>query len=68
LPDETAGEAGQPGVDVPANRVGVLGAGLMGSEIAQAVSASGIPVTVVDIDPAALDRGAAHDAPFSEVS
>lgn len=45
---------------VPVERVGVLGAGLMGSEIAQAVAASGIAVTVVDIDPAALDRGIAH--------
>lgn len=45
---------------MPADRVGVLGAGLMGSEIAQAVSAAGIPVTVVDVDPAALERGLAH--------
>lgn len=48
------------GENVPANRVGVLGAGLMGSEIAQAVAASGIPVTVIDIDAAALERGIAH--------
>jgi 3-hydroxyacyl-CoA dehydrogenase len=45
---------------MPSDRVGVLGAGMMGSEIAQAVAASGIPVTVVDVDPAALDRGVAH--------
>jgi len=45
---------------VAADRVGVLGAGLMGSEIAQAVSAAGIAVTVVDVDPAALERGMAH--------
>jgi 3-hydroxybutyryl-CoA dehydrogenase len=54
------------GDNVPAKRVGVLGAGLMGSEIAQAVAASGIPVTVVDIDPAALARGVAHIGAIGE--
>lgn len=54
------------GESVPANRVGVLGAGLMGSEIAQAVASSGVPVTVVDIDPAALERAMAHIAAIGE--
>lgn len=41
-------------------RVGVLGAGLMGSEIAQVVAAGGLEVVLLDTDPAALDRGVAH--------
>ena len=41
-------------------RVGVLGAGLMGSEIAQVVSAAGLEVVLLDTDAAALDRGVAH--------
>ncbi len=41
-------------------RVGVLGAGLMGSEIAQVVAAAGIEVVLLDTDAAALDRGVAH--------
>ncbi|MEW6582139.1 MAG: 3-hydroxyacyl-CoA dehydrogenase family protein [Actinomycetota bacterium] len=45
---------------MPAERVGVVGAGVMGSEIAQAVASSGLAVTLVDVDPAALERGVAH--------
>jgi len=36
-------------------RVGVLGGGLMGSGIAESVARAGIPVTVRDIDEAAID-------------
>ena len=38
-------------------RIGVLGAGQMGAGIAQVASCSGYPVTMVDIDEDALDRG-----------
>ena len=38
-------------------RIGVLGAGQMGAGIAQVASCSGYPVTMVDIDGDALDRG-----------
>jgi 3-hydroxyacyl-CoA dehydrogenase len=41
-------------------RVGVLGAGLMGSEIAQVASAGGLEVVLLDTDAAALERGVAH--------
>lgn len=41
-------------------RVGVLGAGLMGSEIAQVASAAGLEVVLLDTDAAALERGLAH--------
>lgn len=37
--------------------VGVLGAGQMGAGIAQVASCSGYPVTMVDIDQTAVDRG-----------
>lgn len=43
-----------------AQRVGVIGAGVMGSEIAQAFAASGFTVTLVDVDAAALERGLSH--------
>ena len=38
-------------------RIGVLGAGQMGAGIAQVASCSGYPVTMVDIDENAVDRG-----------
>jgi 3-hydroxybutyryl-CoA dehydrogenase len=38
-------------------RVGVLGAGQMGNGIAQVVAQTGIAVTLVDISPAALEKG-----------
>jgi 3-hydroxybutyryl-CoA dehydrogenase len=38
----------------------VLGAGVMGSEIAQAAAAGGVNVLLLDTDPAALERGLAH--------
>ena len=41
-------------------RVGVVGAGVMGSEIAQAAAAAGLDVVLRDVDQAALDRGIAH--------
>jgi 3-hydroxyacyl-CoA dehydrogenase len=41
-------------------RVGVVGAGVMGSEIAQATAAAGIAVVLRDVDQAAIDRGLAH--------
>lgn len=39
------------------SRVGVVGAGTMGGGIAMALVNAGIPVTLVDIDQAGLDRG-----------
>lgn len=41
-------------------RIGVVGAGVMGSEIAQACAAAGIAVVLVDVDAAAAARGVAH--------
>jgi len=41
------------------SRVGVVGAGTMGGGIAMALVNAGIPVTLVDIDQAGLDRGLA---------
>ncbi|WP_435592938.1 3-hydroxyacyl-CoA dehydrogenase family protein [Nocardia sp. bgisy118] len=38
------------------HRVGVVGAGTMGAGIAQCVAEAGMPVTVVDPDPAAAER------------
>ena len=40
--------------------VGVVGAGVMGSEIAQVFAASGHPVVLVDVDPDGLARGLEH--------
>lgn len=40
-------------------RVGVLGAGQMGSGIAQVVASNGIPVRLIDVAQAALDKGKA---------
>ena len=38
-------------------RAGVVGAGAMGSEIAQVISSCGLPVLLVDVDQRMLDRG-----------
>lgn len=46
--------------------VAVIGAGVMGSEIAQATAAAGVRVILVDADPAALERGLAHVARICE--
>jgi 3-hydroxybutyryl-CoA dehydrogenase len=43
-------------------RAAVVGAGVMGSEIAQATAAAGVEVVLLDADPAALERGLAHVA------
>jgi 3-hydroxyacyl-CoA dehydrogenase/enoyl-CoA hydratase/3-hydroxybutyryl-CoA epimerase len=40
-------------------KAGVVGAGTMGAEIAQVISASGLPVVLKDIDQSILDRGMA---------
>jgi 3-hydroxyacyl-CoA dehydrogenase len=41
-------------------RIGVIGAGVMGSEIAQVAAAAGCATVMVDIDDAAVTRGMAH--------
>lgn len=41
----------------PVNKVGVIGAGLMGGGIAMNMANVGIPVTIVETSQAALDRG-----------
>lgn len=41
-------------------RVGVVGCGTMGSGIAEIVASHGIPVAVVDVDAAAVERGEAR--------
>lgn len=41
-------------------RIGVIGAGVMGSEIAQVAAAAGCTTVMVDIDDAAVTRGMAH--------
>ncbi|MGD9695325.1 MAG: 3-hydroxyacyl-CoA dehydrogenase family protein [Thermoleophilia bacterium] len=43
-------------------RMAVLGAGVMGSEIAWVAASGGLDVQLLDSDPAALDRGLAHIA------
>jgi 3-hydroxyacyl-CoA dehydrogenase/enoyl-CoA hydratase/3-hydroxybutyryl-CoA epimerase/3-hydroxyacyl-CoA dehydrogenase/enoyl-CoA hydratase/3-hydroxybutyryl-CoA epimerase/enoyl-CoA isomerase len=43
----------------PVNRVGVLGAGIMGAGIAEAHVRRGIPVLLLDNNPAALEKGVA---------
>jgi 3-hydroxybutyryl-CoA dehydrogenase len=44
------------------SKMAVLGAGVMGSEIAQAAAAGGVDVLLLDTDPTALERGLAHVA------
>lgn len=41
----------------PVNKAAVIGAGMMGSGISMVFANSGIPVTVLDLDQSALDRG-----------
>ncbi len=41
----------------PVNRVGVIGAGTMGGGISMNFLSAGIPVTIVEMEQAALDRG-----------
>ena len=40
-------------------KVGVIGAGTMGNGIAQACAVAGLPVVMVDVQQAAVDRGLA---------
>lgn len=47
-------------------RMAVLGAGVMGSEIAQTAAAGGVEVVLLDSDPAALERGLEHVAKIGE--
>ncbi|MBA3811613.1 MAG: enoyl-CoA hydratase/isomerase family protein [Caulobacteraceae bacterium] len=44
---------------IPVNSVGILGAGTMGGGIAMNFANAGIPVTLVEVEQAALDRGLA---------
>ena len=44
---------------LPVNRVGILGAGTMGGGIAMCFANAGIPVLLMDVDQAPLDRGLA---------
>ena len=43
--------------DLPISKVGVIGGGLMGGGIAMNMANAGIPVTIVETNQAALDRG-----------
>jgi 3-hydroxyacyl-CoA dehydrogenase len=43
--------------DLPISRVGVIGGGLMGGGIAMNMANVGIPVTIIETNQAALDRG-----------
>ena len=47
-------------------RMAVLGAGVMGSEIAQTASAGGVEVVLFDADPSALERGIDHVTKIGE--
>ncbi|MFN5901914.1 MAG: 3-hydroxyacyl-CoA dehydrogenase NAD-binding domain-containing protein, partial [Novosphingobium sp.] len=44
---------------IPINKVGVIGAGTMGGGIAMNFLSAGIPVTIVEREEAALNRGVA---------
>jgi len=48
---------GKDTADIPINKVGVIGGGLMGGGIAMNMANVGIPVTIVETSQAALDRG-----------
>ena len=54
------------GAGVEAHRIGVVGAGVMGSEIARVAAAAGLDVTLRDVDAAALRRGLDHVAVVEE--
>ena len=41
----------------PVNRIAVLGAGTMGGGITMSFASAGIPVTIIDLNPEALERG-----------
>ena len=43
--------------DLPISKVGVIGGGLMGGGIAMNMANVGIPVTIIETNQAALDRG-----------
>lgn len=49
-----------PDAAMPVRRAGVVGAGTMGGGIAMALASAGIPVTVVEAERSALDRGLAQ--------
>ncbi|MCY0903851.1 3-hydroxyacyl-CoA dehydrogenase NAD-binding domain-containing protein [Arthrobacter sp. H14-L1] len=49
-----------PGTATRVARAGVVGAGTMGGGIAMALAAAGIPVTLVEAEQSALDRGLAR--------
>ncbi len=55
LPASLAGSGAHP-----LERTAVIGAGVMGAGIATALLAAGLPVTLIDPDPAALDRAVAR--------
>ena len=42
------------------NKIGVLGAGVMGSGIAQVTATAGYETVCYDVDPGALDKGREH--------
>ncbi|TCD04090.1 3-hydroxyacyl-CoA dehydrogenase [Erythrobacteraceae bacterium CFH 75059] len=42
---------------IPVNKVGIIGAGTMGGGIAMNFLSAGIPVTILEVEQAALDRG-----------
>src|SRR4051794_11103150 len=54
-----AERVGRRGADMRIDRVVVVGAGIMGSGIAQSLAVAGASVTCCDIDPAQLERAAA---------
>ena len=43
--------------EIPINKVGVIGGGLMGGGIAMNMANAGIPVTIIETSQEALDRG-----------
>src|SRR5690606_2742965 len=45
--------------DMAIQNIGVIGAGIMGNGIAQVCAVAGLPVVMVDINDAALDKGKA---------
>src|SRR3954463_13603275 len=47
-------------------RIGVVGAGVMGSEIAFSLAAAGIAVALRDVDRSLIDRGLAHVGSIAE--